>query len=74
MLSLEKCTPFTVSSKSVPNATTVSVRVPAGDRWQTQVRYFEKSLIKGLFKAVGRVTKSKRENVLVTDGHEGTKG
>lgn len=74
MLSLEKCTPFIVSSKSAPPASTVSVRVPAGDRWQTQVRHFEKSLIKGLFKAVGRVTKSKRENGLVTDGHEGTKG
>lgn len=42
--------------------------------WQTQIRYFEKTLIKGLLKAVGRVTKPKRENVLVTDRHEGAKG
>lgn len=43
----------TASSKSIPNITTVPIRAPAGNRWQSQIGYFEKSVIKGLLKAVG---------------------
>lgn len=59
----------TAFSKSIPSVTTVSVRALAGNRLKLGILENLR-----LFKAVGGVRKSKRDNVLVAVGHNGGKG